>query len=122
MISFSPQPDGQITFNVNDTWYALDSSLMLNMLPTCDASFGDFHDLMLLPNGHRFELCYGDTTMDLRSFTTSSGQAGDSAANVRYNVIEERNALGQLLKRWRGIDHFSPADVDPEYFSFPWYL
>ncbi len=122
LYNFSPQPDGQITFNVNDTWYALDSSLMLNMLPTCDASFGDFHDLILLPNGHRFELCYGDTTMDLRSITTSSGQAGDSAANVRYNVIEERNALGQLLKRWRGIDHFSPADVDPEYFSFPWYL
>ncbi len=122
LYNFSPQPNGKVTLNVNDTWFELDSAFTLNALPTCNAAFGDFHDLILLPNGNQFELCYGDTVMDLRNITTSSGQQGDSAANVRYNTIEERNNAGQLLKRWRGIDHFSPADVDPEYFSFPWYL
>lgn len=122
LYNFSPQPNGHISFNLNDQWYELDSSLSLNTVATCAGLAGDFHDYIHLPDGRRFELCNADTIMDLRAYRTYVGQPGDSLATVRYNIVEERNPLGQLAKTWRAIDHFSPADVDSQYFYYPWYL
>lgn len=122
LYNFSLQPDGTITFNQNDTWFALDSTMNPVPVANCGASAGDFHDHIRLANGNTIALCNADTIMDLRGLYTYSGQEGDSAATVRYNLVEERNAAGQLLRSWRAIDHFSPADVDSIYFYYPWYL
>lgn len=122
LYNFSLQPNGQISFNVNDTWYELDSSMTATMVPTCNGIAGDFHDFIDLANGHRFELCNADTILDLRGIYTHSGQEGDSMATVRYNAVVERNALGQVVKTWRAIDHFSPAHVDSLYFDYPWFM
>lgn len=122
LYNFSPQPNGKITFNLNDTWFALDSTMRVTTVPTCTGIAGDFHDFIGLPDGRQFELCNEDTVMDLRGIKTYIGQPGDSMATVRYNTIEERNASGLLLRRWRAIDHFSPADVDSLTFFYPWFL
>lgn len=122
LFNFSPQPNGRLSFNLNDEWYELDSSLSLQTVPTCSGIAGDFHDYIHLPDGRRFELCNADTIMDLRAYRTYAGQPGDSLATVRYNVVEERNALGQLMRTWRAIDYFTPADVDSQYFYYPWFL
>jgi hypothetical protein len=122
LYNFSPQPNGKISFNLNDTWFELDSNFALTTVSTCAGIAGDFHDFIHFADGRTMELCNSDTILDLRGLYTYSGQEGDSAATVRYNIVEERNAAGLLLKRWRGIDHFAPADVDSQYFFYPWYL
>ncbi len=122
LFTFSPQPNGTLAFNVNDQWYALDSAMNPIAKPTCAGIANDFHDKIDLASGHILELCSADTTMDLRGLYTYSGQEGDSMAAVRYNVVNELDANGAIVKHWRGIDHFSPADIDSLYFFYPWYL
>jgi Arylsulfotransferase (ASST) len=123
LFSFGPQPNGKLAFNVNEEWYELDSTMNATLFPTCSVgSGGDFHDFMHLANGNSLELCNDDTILDLSHLHTYNGQQGASVATVRYNVVEERSANGFLLKRWRGIDHFSPDDVDSLYFDYPWFL
>lgn len=123
LFAFGPQPSGKLAYNVNETWYELDSTFIPTVFPTCATSLGgDFHDFMHLANGSSLQLCADDTIMDLSALHTFNGQQGDSAATVRYNVIEERDSLDILLKRWRAIDHLSPADVDSLYFDYPWFM
>jgi hypothetical protein len=122
LFTFSPQYNGTLAFNVADDWYELDSSFSPTLYPTCSGVATDFHDFIHLANGHTMQLCNDDTTLDLRGLYTASGQQGDSAASVRYAVVEERDASGLLVRRWRGIDHFAPTDTDTAYFDFPWYL
>lgn len=123
IFTFGPQPNGNLAFNANNTWYELDSSLNPTEYVTCaNTQGGDFHDFIHLANGNALELCVDDTTMDLRGMFTTSGQEGDSLATVRYSTVIERSAFGSELKRWRTIDHISTADVDSMYFDYPWLL
>lgn len=120
--TFGPQANGKLAFNVSDTWYELDATMNPVLQNTCTGAGGDFHDFIHLANGETFGLCADDTIMDLSDIHTYNGQVGDAAATVRYAVIEQRNAAGNLMKRWRGIDHFAPTDTDSLYFFYPWFL
>ncbi len=117
-----PKGNGNLAFNINNEWYQLDSNLISTPYPTCNNTYSDLHELLLLDDGRSFELCIGDTVMDLSSIQTRSGQNGDSLGQVRYTVVVELDSSGTVLNQWRGIDHFDIQDVDPFYFTLPTYL
>ena len=123
IFAFGTQPNGKLAFSIKENWFELDSTLDTVPIPTCAGAAGnDFHDLIHLANGNILELCVDDTLMDLRGIFTNTGQEGDSAATVRYNIVNERNTFGSVIRQWRSIDHFLPTDLDTVYFDYPWFM
>ncbi len=66
----------------------------------------DFHDFLLLPNGHKFLMCYDPRSVDM-SKTVPGGRVN---ATVTGTVIQELDQNNQLIFQWLSWDHIPIAD------------
>lgn len=107
---FKKQPNGQLTYYVRgpDKFYAMDTTYTVVDSFQCRNGYStDFHDLLVLPNGHAFLLSYDTQEVDMNRIV----QDGDSAAIVTGLVIQELDASKNVVFQWSSWDHFKITDA-----------
>jgi hypothetical protein len=114
---FKLQPNGLISFFFNDKFYLMDSTFSIVDSVYCkNGALTDNHEFQLLPNGHYILLGSETTIMDLsRHYSFKGALAGSAKANVKCGVIQEQDAMKNVVFEWRSKNYFDFDDVDP-YF------
>ncbi|MEZ4960465.1 MAG: aryl-sulfate sulfotransferase [Saprospiraceae bacterium] len=98
--SFDP-PWGEPAYYLTDT--------LLNNIDSFRAGNGkvlDFHDFILLENGHALVLVYDQQTMDMSQYVTG----GNPNALVTGLIIQEVDNQQQVFWEWKSWDHFQITD------------
>jgi hypothetical protein len=73
----------------------------------------DFHDVLLLPNGHVVMV-----TIQPRTGVDLTALGGPADASVCDHVIEEIDPTdGSLVWSWDTYDHIPPREMDPTWFA-----
>ncbi len=119
---FKVQPNGMITYFMNQQFYLLDSTFIIVDSVKCkNGIITDSHDLQILNNGHYLLLGFEYAIMDLSAYAwfTPAGTHGSATANVKCNVIQELDANKNVVFEWHTKDFFSFADVDSVWLSSP---
>jgi hypothetical protein len=118
---FTVQPNGMISFFQGNQFTLLDSTFTTVDTARCSGYVTDSHDLQILPNGNRLMLGVETVTTDLSSFFlfNHNGSPGDTAAQVRSNIIQEIDSSGTVVFEWHAKDHFAFDDVDENWISNP---
>jgi Arylsulfotransferase (ASST)/Secretion system C-terminal sorting domain/Cep192 domain 4 len=110
--NFQLQPNGYLTYfdhSVNK-FYEMDSSYSIIDSFYCGNGFEsttDFHELIVLPNGHSFLLARENLTVRMDTIVVG----GDSAAVVSGFVIQELDANRNVIFQWRTFDYFNITDA-----------
>lgn len=118
-LDFKVHPNGLLSYSDRYRWYILDSGFNLIDSVACVNRVTDHHELMVTDDGHYFIICREDSTMDLSVLHTLGGDTGSPQGQVRMVVIQELDPSQQLVREWRGFDHYSIHDSDTNYFTHP---
>lgn len=117
---FQIQPNGRLSYGLGDysgitpgnsnlTHYVLDSTLALvDSFQMKNGYLTDFHDFILLPNGHAMLMSYHTVTMDMSTIAPG----GKPDAQVVINVFQEQDAEKNVVFEWRDIDYIPITDTD----------
>ncbi|MCW9097794.1 MAG: aryl-sulfate sulfotransferase, partial [Ignavibacteriaceae bacterium] len=110
--NFQLQPNGLLTYfdQSSNKFLEMDSSYSRVDSFYCKNGFEattDFHDLIVLENGHSILL--GRDVQVVNMDTVISG--GDTAAVVEGFVIQEQDANKNVIFQWRTFDHFQITDA-----------
>ncbi len=68
----------------------------------------DFHDFILLPNGHAMLMSYHNVTMDMSLIVPG----GKPDATIVINIFQEQDAMKNVVFEWRDIDYIPITDTD----------
>jgi hypothetical protein len=118
-LDFKVHPNGLLSYSDRYIWHILDSNFVQVDSVLCVDRLTDHHELMVTEDGHYFIICREDSTMDVSALHTKNGTPGSMNAQVRMVVLQELDANKQLVKEWRGFDHYSIFDSDTNYFTNP---
>ncbi|MCK5277255.1 MAG: aryl-sulfate sulfotransferase, partial [Cyclobacteriaceae bacterium] len=87
---------------------AMDSSYsIVNSFSCRNGYLTDFHDFLLLENGHSFLMSYDPQIVRMDTVI----QGGDSSAVVLGLVIQELDSDKNVIFQWRSWDHFQITDA-----------
>ena len=67
----------------------------------------DFHDVIVLSNGHYLLLCQEEVSVDMSEYV----EDGYQNATLLSNAIFETDNTGEIYWEWHAIDHFSVLDI-----------
>jgi hypothetical protein len=115
---FKVQPNGNLSLYYN-LWptpahIELDSSYQQIDTYTMGNGYGgtDFHELLLLPNGHAIVMSYDPQFVDMSQVVPG----GHPNAIVKGWIIQELDADKNVIFQWRSWDHYEITDAD-EYVN-----
>jgi len=99
----APTPTEVLTHHVLDSDFSVvDSFQMKNGYQT------DFHEFLLLPNGHAAMMSYHNVTFDMSAIVPG----GKPNAQLVLNILQEQDADKNVVFEWRNIDHIPITDTD----------
>ena len=107
---FKLQPDGRLTYfdPTFEGFYALDSTYtVVDSFQCGNGLTTDFHDLLVLPNGHALLMSYDTRIMDLSPFDPK----GLPNAEVVGLAIQEIDRAKNVVFEWKSWDHFDVTDA-----------
>jgi len=87
---------------LDNTLTVVDSFSMKNGYTT------DFHEFLLLPNGHAMMMAYHTILYDMSQIV----EGGKTNASLVINVIQEQDADKNVVFEWRNIDYIPITDTD----------
>ena len=106
--NFEQHPDGQLAWfwTMEGVWEVLDSSMqVVESIDFVDADV-DYHELELMPNGHRMLLGQEIITVTLPD---SVPDLDDPDRALIDCLLQEQDALGNVIWSWRASDHIPPT-------------
>jgi hypothetical protein len=107
---FKLQPDGRLTYfdPTFEGFYALDSTYaVVDSFQCGNGLTTDFHDILVLPNGHAILMSYDTRVMDMTPYDSK----GLPNAEVVGLVIQEIDRAKNVVFEWRSWDHFDVTDA-----------
>jgi hypothetical protein len=106
--NFDHHPDGSLAWfsTLTGVWEKLDSSFQVLEPIEFLGAEADYHDLELLEDGHRLLLGKEIVTVTLAD---SLPDPQDSTRSLIDCLIQEQDALGNILWFWRASDHIPPT-------------
>ena len=115
MGQFWPMKDGTwITRNVDNTDHPLDyyfifdeNMQIIDSIPFPERYSVDFHDVIVLSNGHYLILCQEEITADMSLYV----EDGFENATLLSNAIFETDRTGEIYWDWHATDHFDIMDI-----------
>ena len=119
---FKVQPNGMITYFLNDKYYILDSTFTIKDSVFCkNGVMTDDHELQILPNGNYLMMGYENVVMDLSAhqWFKPTGTYGSATADVKCNVIQEQDSTKNVVFEWHAKDYFSFDDADSVWYANP---
>lgn len=117
---FKIQPNGRLSYGLGDytgitpgnsnlKQYVLDSTLaIVDSFQMKNGYLTDFHDFILLPNGHAMLMSFTTVTYDM-SLVAPGGRPD---AQIVINVFQEQDADKNVIFEWRDIDYIPITDTD----------
>lgn len=107
---FKQQPNGLLTYysGTDQAFHALDHSYQI--VDTYRAGNGytiDFHEFLLLPNGHALFMIYDEQKVNMDDIVPG----GIHAARVTGLVIQELDTEDNVVFEWRSWDHIPIIDT-----------
>jgi hypothetical protein len=117
---FKIQPNGLLSYGLGDysgitpgnsnlKQYVLDSTLaVVDSFQMKNGYLTDFHDFILLPNGHAMLMSYNTVTYDMSKIIPG----GKPDAQVVIDVFQEQDANKNVVFEWRDIDFIPITDTD----------
>lgn len=106
--NFDYQPNGSLTWywTLGGTWELLDSSM--TVMESFDIQNGenDYHDLEILPNGHRLLLGQEIVSVTLEDSIPDPTEPDRALIDC---LIEEQDAQGNVVWFWRASEHIPPT-------------
>jgi len=118
---FKIQPNGLLSYGLGDysgivpgatsnlTHYVLDSTLaVVDSFQMKNGYLTDFHDFILLPNGHGLLMSYTTITYDMSLIIPG----GRPDAQLVINIFQEQDADKNVVFEWRDIDYIPITDSD----------
>ncbi len=95
--------------NSNLKQYVLDSNLaIIDSFQMKNGYLTDFHDFILLPNGHAMLMSYHTVTFDMSQVVPG----GKTDALLVIDVFQEQDAEKNVVFEWRDIDYIPITDTD----------
>ena len=107
---FTLQPNGFLSYFNFQTrkYFIMDSSYSIVDSFSCRNGYStDFHEFLLLANGHSFLISYDPQIVRMDTVA----QGGDSSAVVLGLVIQELDSDKNVIFQWRSWDHFQITDA-----------
>jgi Arylsulfotransferase (ASST)/Abnormal spindle-like microcephaly-assoc'd, ASPM-SPD-2-Hydin len=107
---FTLQPNGFLSYYNFQTrkYFIMDSSYSIVDSFSCRNGYStDFHEFLLLANGHSFLISYDPQIVRMDTVA----QGGDSSAVVLGLVIQELDSNKNVIFQWRSWDHFQITDA-----------
>ncbi len=95
---------------LDSTFHKVDSISCQNNVIT------DFHEMLIMPNGHFLMLGVDSFTKDLSRFQWK-GKYGSDTASIRCAVIQELDTNRNVVFEWHAKDHFEITDIDTTYIN-----
>ncbi len=119
---FKVQPNGLLSYGIGDfstptpdgntvNYYVLDSTLaVIDSFGMKNGYDTDFHEFLLLPNGHAMLMSYHSIIYDMSTVVPG----GRVDAELVINVLQEQDKDKNVVFEWRNIDYlpFSDSDLD----------
>ncbi len=117
---FKVQPNGRLSYglgaytgitpeNNNLTHYVLDSNLVVvDSFQMKNGYLTDFHDFILLPNGHAMLMSYTTVVYDMSRIVPN----GRTDALLVIDIFQEQDAEKNVVFEWRDIDYIPITDTD----------
>ncbi|MFA6457274.1 MAG: aryl-sulfate sulfotransferase [Bacteroidota bacterium] len=117
---FQIQPNGMLSYGLGDyigntpgngnlRHFVLDSTLAkVDSFQMKNGYFTDFHDFILLPNGHAMMMSYHTVTYDLSKVVPG----GKTDALLVIDVFQEQDKDKNVVFEWRDIDYIPITDTD----------
>lgn len=121
-LDFKLQPNGLISYGYDGQYFLMDSTFTIVDSIACkNGVTTDLHDLQILPNGNFLILGIEEFQMDLSSYPLFgiNNVPGSATANVEAGVIQEQDALKNVVFEWHAKDYFSFTDVDTAWLNNP---
>ena len=111
-VEFKIQPNGVMSYGhfVNKPfftgwdvkWYLIDTSLAVVDSFECKNGYNaEFHDFLLLPNGHSLMVAFDPTSMDMSQVVSG----GNSNAVILGGLIQELDSKRNVVFQWRSLDY-----------------
>jgi len=118
---FKIQPNGLLSYGLGDysgivpgansnlTHFVLDSTLaVVDSFQMKNGYLTDFHDFILLPNGHGLLMSYTTIIYDMSLIV----QGGRPDAQLVINIFQEQDADKNVVFEWRDIDYIPITNTD----------
>jgi hypothetical protein len=117
---FKVQPNGLLSYglgnysgitpgNSNLTHYVMDSTLaVVDSFQMKNGYLTDFHDFILLPNGHAMLMSYTTIIYDMSLIVPG----GRPDAQLVINIFQEQDTDKNVVFEWRDIDYIPITDTD----------
>lgn len=117
---FRVQPNGLLSYGLGDytgitpggadlRYYVMDSNLtVLDSFQMKNGYLTDFHDFIMLPNGHAFIMSYTTVLFDMSTIIPG----GRTDCELTINIFQEQDANKNVVFEWRDIDYIPIADTD----------
>jgi len=87
----------------------LDSSLaVVDSFEMKNGYTTDFHEFLMLPNGHVMMMAYHPIPFDMSQVV----EGGNTEASLVINVLQEQDREGNMVFEWRNIDYIPITDSD----------
>lgn len=118
-LDFKLLPNGLISWYDFGDFFLMDSTFsIVDTISIQNNRNPDSHELLVDDNGHYWLLGTRDTTADLSNAITRFGISGSTEGNLKYGLIQELDAQGNLIKEWDGgPTYFDPEDIQRDYFN-----
>ena len=106
--NFDYHPDGSLAWywTLGGTWERLDSSLTVTESFDIQGGENDYHDLELLPNGHRLLLGQEIVSVTLEDSIPDPAEPDRALIDC---LIEEQDEQGNVVWFWRASEHIPPT-------------
>lgn len=114
--------NGLMTYQHSNKFYLMDSAFVIKDTIVCvNGIQQEPREFFILPNGHYVLLGSETIKMDLSEypFFNHKGLPGDTAANVKCDVIQELDSNKHLVFEWRSKHHNQFNTVDAFFMSNP---
>ena len=107
-LDFKKQPNGLLTYNINNKFYAMNSNHLKVDSFTCGNGYPtDEHELKIMNNGHAFLMSYDRQIMNMSQVVPG----GNPNATVIGLIIQELDENKNVVFQWRSWDHFILTDA-----------
>jgi hypothetical protein len=113
------QPTGTLTFGSLDGHYFLEMNPNFEIIDTLVCGYGyvtDYHDIQLLPDGHKLFIAIDYQTIDMSELVPD----GDTSAYVIGNHVIELDNEDNIVLEWRSWDHYDILDARHKDLTTKW--
>ena len=118
-LDFKVQPTGTLTFGSLDGYYFLEMNSNFEIIDTLVCGYEyitDYHDIQLLPDGHKIFLTKDFQLIDMSQIVPD----GDTSAYVIGNHVIELDDEDNIVLEWRSWDHFNILDARHKDLTTKW--